>query len=419
MSPSSLAHRHGPGTEAIEGRADAGATHAHRPDASTDGEIVKRLALLPLLALPVIATAPTAMATRAPAPLVHAPGGAASGQYIVTVRSGSDNLRRAMGAVPGGTVTHVFTKVINGFSARLDAAQLDHLRHDPNVLKVAQAATMHTMGTQSGAGWGLDRLDAVSGLDQSYTYNHTGKGVTAYVIDTGVDPSVPDFGGRAAVAFDATGGDGKDCNGHGTHVAGTIGGTKYGVAKDVTLRAVRVLDCQGSGTDADVVAGMDWVARHARKPAVVNMSIGGGKSVTIDAAAKKLSGAGTFLAVAAGNDGGDACSNSPAGAGGVLAVAASNKADASAAFTSHGRCVKVYAPGVDIISDWLGGHPNTMSGTSMATPHVVGVAALYKEANGDGSQAVVTGWITSHAVKGAITGVPAGTPNLLLNTGGL
>jgi subtilisin family serine protease len=379
--------------------------------------------LFPLVALPVIAAAPAAAsAAVAPAllaPLVTAQGGAASGQYIVTVKSGSDHRQHAMGAVPSGTVTHVFTKVVNGFSAKLDAAQLDRLRHDPNVVKVAQAATMHTMGTQSGADWGLDRLDAASGLDQSYTYNHTGKGVTAYVIDTGVDASDSDFGGRAAVAFDATGGDGKDCNGHGTHVAGTIGGTKYGVAKDVTLKAVRVLDCQGSGTDADVVAGMDWVAQNAQQPAVANMSLGGGKSATIDAAAKKLTDAGVFLAVAAGNDGADACDGSPSGADGVLAVAASDKTDASASFTNYGKCVKVYAPGVGITSDWLSGGTNTISGTSMATPHVVGVAALYKEADGDGSQATVTDWITSHAVKDAITSVPAGTPNLLLNAGGL
>jgi subtilisin family serine protease len=383
----------------------------------TDGETVKRCALLPLLALPMTAVAPAAAET--PAPLVPAPGGAVAGQYIVTVKAGGGHRQRAMGAVPGGTVTHVFTTVVNGFSARLDAAQLDRLRHDPDVVEVAQVATMRALGTQSGADWGLDRLDARSGLDQNYTYNHTGKGVTAYIIDTGVDPSVSDFGGRASVAFDATGGDGRDCNGHGTHVAGTVGGTRYGVAKDVTLKAVRVLDCQGSGTDADVVAGMDWVAQHARRPAVANMSLGGGRSPTIDAAAKKLTDAGIFLAVAAGNDGADACDGSPSGADGVLAVAASARTDASASFTDYGRCVKVYAPGVAITSDWLSGGTKTISGTSMATPHVVGVAALYKEAGGDGSQAAVTGWITSHAVKNAVTGVPAGTPNLLLNTGGL
>lgn len=382
--------------------------------------MVKRLALVPLLALPVIVAAPAAAAPQEPlAPLVSAQGGGASGQYIVTVKSGTNQRRHAMGAVPEGTVTHVFSHVLNGFSARLDSAQLDHLRHDPDVVQVAQAATVHTMATQSGADWGLDRLDAASGLDQKYTYEHTGKGVTAYVIDTGIDPANADFGGRASVAFDATGGDGKDCNGHGTHVAGTIGGTKYGVAKDVTLKAVRVLDCQGSGSDADVVAGMDWVAQHAQKPAVANMSLGGSKSATIDAAAKKLTDAGVFLAVAAGNDGADACDGSPAGADGVLAVAASDRSDASADFTDYGKCVKVYAPGVDIASDWLKGGTNTISGTSMATPHVVGVAALYKEANGDGSQSAVTDWITSHATKDAVSGAPSGTPNLLLNTGGL
>ena len=384
---------------------------------------MKRCAMLALLALPTLAAAPAAAqgagVHRPIAPLVSTQGGKASGQYIVTVRSGGSHRERAIGSLPTRTVTHVFTKVVNGFSARLDAAQLDRLRRDPDVVSVAQTATMRAMTTQTGAGWNLDRLDATAGLDQKYTYTHTGKGVTAYVIDTGIDASGPDFGGRASVAFDATGGDGKDCNGHGTHVAGTIGGTKHGVAKGVTLKAVRVLDCRGAGTDADVVAGMDWVAQHAHKPAVANMSLGGGKSATIDAAATKLSAAGIFLAVAAGNDGADACDGSPAGADGVLAVAASDRTDASADFTSHGACVKAYAPGVGITSDWLNGGTKTSSGTSMATPHVVGVAALYKEAVGDRSQATVTGWITSHAVRNAVTAVPAGTPNLLLNVGGL
>jgi subtilisin family serine protease len=382
---------------------------------------LKRLALLPLLALPAVAIAPVAAsaATVPVAPLVMAQGGAASGQYIVTVRSGSSHRDHAIGSAPKGAVTHVFKSVVNGFSARLDAAQLARLRRDPNVEKVTQATMLHATATQTNPDWGLDRLDAASGLDQKYTYAHTGKGVSAYVIDTGIDTSDSDFGGRASTAYDATGGDGKDCNGHGTHVAGTIGGTKYGVAKDVTLKAVRVLDCQGSGTDADVVAGMDWVAQNAQKPAVANMSLGGSKSSTVDAAAKKLTDSGVFLAVAAGNDSADACSGSPSGASGVLAVAASDNNDASASFTDYGSCVKVYAPGVNITSDWLNGGTNTISGTSMATPHVVGVAALYKEANGDGSESAVSDWITSHAVKDAISGVPSGTPNLLLNTSGL
>jgi subtilisin family serine protease len=348
-----------------------------------------------------------------------APGEAASAEYIVTLRPGRARRERVIALVPGDDVTHVFTTVLNGFSARLDAARLDRLRHDPDVIGVVPAVRMHAMGTQTGAEWGLDRLDAASGLDRNYTYTHTGKGVTAYVIDTGIDASAADFGGRASVAFDATGGDGKDCDGHGTHVAGTIGGTRYGVAKDVTLKAVRVLDCQGSGTDAGVIAGMDWVARHAHRPAVANMSLGGGRSAPIDAAATRLSGAGIFVAVAAGNDGGDACDGSPSGAGGVLAVAASSRTDASAGFTDHGRCVRVYAPGAEITSDWPNGAVHTMSGTSMASPHVVGVAALYKEAEGDAPQSAVTGWITAHAVRNALTGVPPGTPNLLLNTGGL
>jgi subtilisin family serine protease len=379
---------------------------------------VKTLALLPLLALAVHAAAPSAaQGVRAVAPLLAAGGEAVPGQYLVTVRA--DRTRHAMSALPPGTVTHVFEKVVHGFSVRLDAARLDRLRHDPDVVSVAQAGVVHAMTTQTGADWGIDRLDAVSGLDQRFSYVHTGRGVTAYVLDSGIDPSARDFGGRAAVAFDATGGDGKDCNGHGTHVAGSIGGARYGVAKGVALKAVRVLDCQGAGTDADVVAGLDWVARHAVKPAVANMSLGGGKSPTVDAAAKKLAESGVFLAVAAGNDGGDACDGSPSGAQGVLAVAASDRTDTAADFSAHGRCVKVYAPGVKITSDWLKDGTNTVSGTSMASPLVAGVAALYKQAHGDAGQAAVTGWITAHAVRNAVKGVPAGTPDLLLNTGGL
>ena len=370
---------------------------------------------VPANTVPAVAAAPAARST-AVVRATTASSVPAGSTYIVTVKPG----RAAMDALPHGAVTHVFTTVLNGFSARLDPVQRDRLRRDPDVLGVTPAVAMHALGTtQTGADWGLDRLDALKGLDHKYTYNHTGKGVTAYVIDTGIDPANADFGGRASVAFDATGGNGRDCNGHGTHVAGTVGGARYGVAKNVTLKAVRVLDCQGSGTDADVVAGLDWVARHAHKPAVANMSLGGGKSPTIDAAARKLSSTGVFLAVAAGNGSGDACDGSPSGAEGVLAVAAGDRTDTSATFTDYGRCVKVYAPGVGITSDWLGGRTSTISGTSMATPHVVGVAALYKEAGGDGSQEKVTGWITAHAVKNAITGVPAGTPNLLLNTGGL
>jgi subtilisin family serine protease len=281
---------------------------------------------------------------------------------------------------------------------------------------VAPVVIMHTQETQVGAPWGLDRIDAVSGLDQRYTYHHTGRGVTAYVIDTGIDTSAADFGGRASVAYDATGGDGRDCSGHGTHVAGTIGGQTYGVAKAVRLRAVRVLDCGGAGTDADVVAGMDWVAQHAQRPAVANMSLGGGRSSAVDAAAKRLTGSGVFLAVAAGNFAGDACDYSPSGASGVLAVAASDRSDTSAGFTDHGPCVRLYAPGVQITSDWLAGTVKAVSGTSMAAPHVTGVAAMYEEDAGDVSASAVTAWLTAHAVRNAISGVPGGTPNLLLNT---
>jgi subtilisin family serine protease len=368
---------------------------------------VKRPAVF--LALPLL-VAP-------PAPASVAPPKPAAAQYIVTVTP--DGVRRAITGVPRDAVTHVYTHVLNGFSARLDATQLARLRRDPNVVSVVPVTIMRALDTQVTPSWGLDRIDATRGLDGRYTYHHTGRGVTAYVIDTGIDPSAADFGGRASVAYDATRGDGRDCNGHGTHVAGTLGGTKYGVAKGVTLRAVRVLDCMGMGTDADVVAGLDWVAKNAQRPAVANMSLGGGRSAPLDVAVARLTGAGVFLGVAAGNDGGDACDLSPAGATGAFAVAAADRTDASADFTDHGRCVQLYAPGVRITSDWLSGGQNTISGTSMAAPHVTGVAALYAEAAGSVPAAALGAWLTAHAVRGVVGAVPAGTPNLLLNTGGL
>jgi subtilisin family serine protease len=369
---------------------------------------VKRLALF--LALPMVAAAPAL-------PPAAAHGAPAAGQYIVTVKHGS--VRRAISGVPREAVTHVYTRVLDGFSARLDAAQAARLRRDPSVLSVAPVTMMHTQDTQAGAPWGLDRIDAVTGLDQRYTYRHTGRGVTAYVIDTGIDASAADFGGRAAVAYDATRGDGRDCNGHGTHVAGTLGGARYGVAKGVAIQGVRVLNCEGGGTDADVIAGMDWVAQHARRPAVANMSLGGGKSTATDVAVQRLTAAGVFLAVAAGNGAADACDHSPSGAAAAFAVGATDRADAMAGFSNHGRCVKVYAPGVQITSDWLGGAARAVNGTSMASPHVAGVAALYKQSAGDVPPAAVGAWITAHAVRGVIHGLPAGTPNLFLHTAGL
>jgi subtilisin family serine protease len=293
------------------------------------------------------------------------------------------------------------------------------VRRSPLVASVEADQIVTTDVTQSmdanGDPWGLDRIDqGALPLSQSYSYTSTGAGVHAYIIDTGIWTLHSEFGGRADNVYDALGLTGTDCNGHGTHVAGTIGAATYGVAKGVSLHGVRVLNCAGAGLTSDVIAGVDWVAAHHASPAVANMSLGGGSSAALNSAVTNLWNAGVFLAVAAGNDDADACDTSPAGASGVFTVAASEKTDAKASYSNWGSCVEAYGPGSSIKSTWLVGATMTLSGTSMATPHVAGVAALYKAAFGDASSATVASWIVTNATTGVITGNPGGTPNKLL-----
>jgi len=233
------------------------------------------------------------------------------------------------------------------------------------------------------------------------------------VIDTGIATAHADFGGRAQNVYDAFGGNGQDCNGHGTHVAGTVGGATYGIAKASSLRGVRVLDCSGSGSTSGIIAGIDWVRANHIKPAVANMSLGGGYSSALNAATDNLSGAGVFVAVAAGNENQNACNVSPASAAAPTVVAASDKTDTRATFSNFGSCVEVYAPGVNVTSTWLSGGTNTISGTSMASPHVAGVAALYKS-GGDAASSTINSWILTNASAGVVRSNPSGTPNRLL-----
>jgi len=347
---------------------------------------------------------------------------AVPGQYIVvfqnTVADPASVARDLVNAA-GGSLLRVYSSAIKGFAARLPAPAAAALASNPLVASVEPDQVMRADVTQSmdanGDPWGLDRIDqGALPLSRTYTYTSTGAGVHAYIIDTGIWTLHPEFGGRANNVFDAYGATGEDCNGHGTHVSGTIGAATYGVAKGVSLHGVRVLSCAGIGLNSDVIAGVDWVSANHVNPAVANMSLGGGKSPALDQAVHNLWNSGVFLAVAAGNDNVDACTESPSGAPSVFTVAASTKTDAKASYSNWGSCVEAYAPGSAIVSTFLAGTTMSLSGTSMATPHVVGVAALYKATNGDQPSGTVANWLVTNATSGVITGNPSGTPNLLL-----
>ena len=233
--------------------------------------------------------------------------------------------------------------------------------------------------------WGLDRIDDLTGLDGTFEFNYSGKNIHVYVVDTGIYSDHNEFSGRVGNGFSAVrdGRGSEDCNGHGTHVAGTIAGQRYGVAKDAIVHAVRVLNCRGSGSTSGVVSGLSWVLENAQRPAVVNMSLGGPRSRTLDRAIERLTSAGINVVVAAGNDSSDACNYSPSAVSSALTVGSSNRNDNRSSFSNYGRCLDLFAPGERITSAWIGeaGSNRTTSGTSMASPHVAGVAALYLEAD--------------------------------------
>ena len=352
--------------------------------------------------------------------------GAIEGSYIVVLKDGVSTQARANHAAKyNAKVTHTYSAALNGYAAKMTEAQAKRAAADPAVAYVEQDREVHALGTQAPTpSWGLDRIDQRNlPLDNSYTYPNEGEGVTVYIIDTGIRTTHSDFGGRAVHGRDTVDNDNDatDCNGHGTHVASTVGGTTYGVAKKVTLVAVRVLNCSGSGTLAGVTAGVDWVtSHHTSGPAVANMSLGAsGSNSTLENAVRNSIADGVTYAIASGNSSANACNYTPARVAEAITVNATDSSDARAYFSNYGSCTDIFAPGVNITAAWYTSDTatNTISGTSMATPHVAGAAALYLAANPSASPSQVEAALKNNATKNVVTNPGSGSPNNLLYVG--
>jgi subtilisin family serine protease len=360
-------------------------------------------------------TAAVAASAALVVPVAAQAAPAPTGKYIVTLKERKPGV--AARGLGGGRVLRTFSR-IPGFTAEMTAAQAARLAADPAVRSVEKDRVVRLTGTQKNPVWGLDRIDQ-RGRTPSRTFRPTADGdnVHAYVIDTGTRVSHTQFGGRASYGYDFVGDDAvaSDCNGHGTHVAGTIGGGTYGVAKKVKLVAVRVLDCEGSGTLSDVISGIDWVTANAVHPAVANMSLGGGYSPAMESAVQAAINSGITFVVAAGNENSNASLTSPAGLPAAVTVAATDSRDRRAAFSNYGSVVDIFAPGVNITSAVSSSDTarGTFSGTSMAAPHVAGAAALLLDAAPALTPAQVREKLVGYATKGKVT-KRAGSPDRLL-----
>ena len=376
---------------------------------------------------PILAAIPAALLSLSIVPAQAGPVTTAS--YVVVLRDGVSPAGAAAFATSlGADVTYVYQHALHGYAARFAPAAIEAVRQSPDVAYVERDITVSGDTTQlNPQSWGIDRIDQANlPLSASYTYTSTGSGVTAYIIDSGIRFTHTQFGGRAVSGYDAVdGGSADDCNGHGTHVAGTVGGSSIGVARSVQLVAVRVLGCSNSGPISGVIAGVDWVTGNhgAGAPAVANMSLGGGAYSPLDTAVQNMINDGVTTAVAAGNGNQagirqNACNYSPARVAAAITVGATDNTDRAASFSNYGTCVDWLAPGVNILSSWYTGDTAGayLNGTSQATPHVAGTAALYLQNNPSASPATVRTALYNLTTKNVISNVGTGTPNALAFT---